>query len=488
MKRNSLLGVCAQLPRLRLLPYRLDQQIRALGKFAVAGGNRVSCGRAADGRCVDPKYGRGSAGVTESIWYLCRMTEDTQQRPLANIKSMAIDFVAGRAEIALRDGRLATIPYVSTSGADEADHCIVDLEMRTVTVQFPGMSPMTAEIGGGGLTDPELLKSRPVVYLDQNHWVTLAERLHRPGSIPQKLMEPADKLIDLALSQKVVLPLSSGHFIESTVTDGEYRRALAKAMLGLSRGWQMMDPLRVRRQELLDLLHAAFPARGESKPSPVITLEPDVLYFEGVPYEGASDFPPEMNDLLRRVVSTLANYSTLADPNAEQRVESQSTWVRVHEDLAAHIATLPKQSPKRDMTVKAWMLQDLRKDLAICAATLDLTQAEFLDWLESEFDDVLLQRPYVGLVLETTRHRLRDSQSRWEPNDLVDMLYLCCAAGYTDLVVGERKFTGYLNRSLRACRVSTPCVRSLSEAVQLLDGLIGVESRSGVDLMTTPRR
>lgn len=407
------------------------------------------------------------------------MAEEIQQRPLANIKSWAIDFVAGLAEITLRDGRVATIPYAGTNVADDADHCTVDLETRTVTVQFPGMSPMTAEIGGGGLTDRELLRSRPVVYLDQNHWVTIAERLHRPDSIPQRLRESADKLIDLALSQQIVLPLSSGHFIESTVTDGEYRRALAKAMLGLSRGWQMMDPLRVRRQELLDLLQAAFPARGESKPSPVITLEPDVLYFEGVPYEGASDFPPEMNDLLRRVVSTLANYSTLADPSAEQRVESQSAWVRVHQDLAAHIAKLPKQSSKRNMTVKAWMLHDLTKDLATCAAILHLTQAEFLDWLESEFDDVLLQRPFVGLVLETTRHRLRDSKSRWEPNDLVDTLYLCCAAGYTDLVVGERKFTGYLNRSLDKCGLTTPCVRSLSEAVQLLDGLTDARVPSG---------
>lgn len=414
------------------------------------------------------------------------MAERTQRAPLAHIKSMAIDYATGRAEFILDDGRRVTVPYLGPNNG-ETDHCLVDLETRTVTVQFSGMSPVTAELGGHGQTDLELLRSRPVVYLDQNHWITLAERLHRPDSIPQSLRSPADKLIDFARSEQVVLPLSSGHFVESAVTDGEYRRALAKAMLGLSRGWQMMNPLRVRRQELLDLLQAAFPGRRAPEPNSVITLEPAVLWFEDKAYEGASDFPPAINDLLRRVVSTLANFSVLSDTTAEDRIESQYAWVRTHENLAAHIATLPKRSPKREMTVKAWMLHDLRKDLASCAVALSLTPSDLLEWLESEFDDVLLQRPYVGLVLETTRQRLRDTRSHWEPNDLVDMHYLSCAAGYTDIVVGERKFTSYLNRSLSKCGVNTPCVRSLGDGVQQIDELLAT-SLFTPDIIHTPRK
>jgi hypothetical protein len=34
--------------------------------------------------------------------------------------------------------------------------------------------------------------------------------------------------------------------------------------------------------------------------------------------------------------------------------------------------------------------------------------------------------------------RLRNSQEKWVRNDLTDLMYLCCAAGYADIVVAEK--------------------------------------------------
>ena len=42
--------------------------------------------------------------------------------------------------------------------------------------------------------------------------------------------------------------------------------------------------------------------------------------------------------------------------------------------------------------------------------------------------------------------RVANADDKWEANDLNDILYLCGAAGYADVVVGERKTCNYLLR------------------------------------------
>jgi hypothetical protein len=55
--------------------------------------------------------------------------------------------------------------------------------------------------------------------------------------------------------------------------------------------------------------------------------------------------------------------------------------------------------------------------------------------------------PYGGRLYEVLYHRLRNADDTWERNDLIDMNFLCCAAGYADIVVGEKQTTEYLRRA-----------------------------------------
>jgi hypothetical protein len=64
--------------------------------------------------------------------------------------------------------------------------------------------------------------------------------------------------------------------------------------------------------------------------------------------------------------------------------------------------------------------------------------------------------------------RMRNADQRWEGNDLVDIMFLCCAAGYADLVVGERRAIGYL-RQARQPRPRARLATSLREAIELLE-------------------
>jgi hypothetical protein len=87
--------------------------------------------------------------------------------------------------------------------------------------------------------------------------------------------------------------------------------------------------------------------------------------------------------------------------------------------------------------------------------------------------------PYLGRHHEVIHQRLSNADDRWEANDLTDINYLACAAGYADVVLAEKKSSEYLKRVRdRAPRGAFVC-RRLVEAVAHLEALIdeGAASR-----------
>ncbi len=66
------------------------------------------------------------------------------------------------------------------------------------------------------LADLAPLHGRPTIYLDQNHWSTLAKTIHDPAHVRDEGERvAAQKLIDLARTHKVVLPMSAAHIAET---------------------------------------------------------------------------------------------------------------------------------------------------------------------------------------------------------------------------------------------------------------------------------
>jgi hypothetical protein len=83
--------------------------------------------------------------------------------------------------------------------------------------------------------------------------------LNRPENVkPVAELEATCELVELARRRKVLLPLSSGHYIEAGPLYDRRRRDLAPLIVGLSSGWVMRDPLTVRMHELV----VSFQANG----------------------------------------------------------------------------------------------------------------------------------------------------------------------------------------------------------------------------------
>ncbi len=105
---------------------------------------------------------------------------------------------------------------------------------------------------------------RPVVYLDQNKWVQVAQAIHAPERVHPGELDATRAVVELAETKSIILPVSSGHWIETGPVYGARRERLASSMVRLSRGWIMRDPLGVRTLELV----ALFANRGTQRALP----------------------------------------------------------------------------------------------------------------------------------------------------------------------------------------------------------------------------
>ncbi|MCX5606670.1 hypothetical protein OHB39_03540 [Streptomyces sp. NBC_00047] len=57
----------------------------------------------------------------------------------------------------------------------------------------------------------------------------------------------------------------------------------------------------------------------------------------------------------------------------------------------------------------------------------------------------------------------------WRPNDLTDMVYLSCAAGYADFVVCEKHMRDPLQHGLKRLGRSAQVYRQLTDAVVAIE-------------------
>ena len=95
------------------------------------------------------------------------------------------------------------------------------------------------------------LEQRLVVYLDQWVWRPITEALQGGTTLDREERDAAEQLAEWVRDRRIVLPASAGHYYETTKWASEHNRyRLGLTILQLSRGWQMLDPLQVRRDEI----------------------------------------------------------------------------------------------------------------------------------------------------------------------------------------------------------------------------------------------
>ena len=298
----------------------------------------------------------------------------------------------------------------------------------------------------GGGASPR--RGRRVVYLDQNHWIYLSRALVGE-SAAEDVQEVASYLSERVEQDRLILPLSLAHHVEAGFKGGPQRERLAETMLRLSRGWVMKHPLRARREELQNV------ARGYV--SGEVPVPPDVI--STVPWfryndpnlmpdlKKVKDLPRELQRWWAVVVSVLTAYDTLLDPekdDAKTLKLSAAAWAAELSAFSKGMAEGGLSSPQRRESAFGRMVADMAPDIEKAYRGAGGDPSGFRGWLESLDRESFACVPYLNRWFTVTGERLSNPQQPWEANDLMDLMYLPCAAAYCDVVVAEKTTAHYL--------------------------------------------
>ncbi|GGX97904.1 hypothetical protein [Streptomyces fructofermentans] len=348
------------------------------------------------------------------------------------------------------------------------------------------------EVPTRGRTEP--LDNRLVVYLDQNMWRPVSETLQGGETVSGEDRAAAERLAEWVRNRRIVMPASAGHHYETTkwsVADKRY--SLGLTILQLSRGWQMRDPLQVRVDEILEMFRCWKGKADSARASSVFTLAPNALHSppRGVtPYTPPSDFSAD--DAFRLV--SLTSASTYIDVmlDAEHVQPGPETgWVASNQRYSEWLDTQDWDSQQKRRSIDAFLFSDFQRELAEGAYAAGLSLQEVQQWGQKRPVQGFAVLPATGLYREMFHNRHLNKGTKWRRNDLTDMIYLSCAAGYADFVVCERHMREPLEWGVRRLGQTAKVFRRLGEAVSaigdaLAQQVLPTDASADQDLASSP--
>lgn len=310
------------------------------------------------------------------------------------------------------------------------------------------------------------VKGRPSVYLDQLHWSTIAKTLVKPEALSEADRTAAQRIMKLGHDGGIRLPLSSATMQETAALFGDRRYEVGIAIASLSGGWQLRDPLELRRREF-----AAWFAERLSLDAPVptadaVTLAPRSVFGDRIESAAGADLSDSMRQFMDALTWPSVLVSMLIDPDPIAGVPP-TRWAEANGDIAKWMASMSREQRASAATWAA--IQD-NEGLMSSALSLVGDPSTLVGRLKPEdLADAVTDTRFGGLYTAIMGERHRDPNRRWLPNDLNDIMFLTCAAAYCDYVAAERS-TGRQMAQLLTRRKEKPNVyTTLPELVEALD-------------------
>lgn len=355
--------------------------------------------------------------------------------------------------------------FAGTDAASGIDRIAVRPSAGHAIVALPGVDAVV-ELRIGRLAS-DLLNDRNIVYLDQNHWSAISA--WRTGApVSDEIAAAAERLVALVEEERILLPASGAHLVETTPLYGERRVALAGTVLSLSRGWQMRNPFHVRIDELRAGLRGADPVAND-----VFTPNSDQVFTTAMREPDSSDLPGKFADLTAEMISMLGLYSAVIDSQAipdSGGKEAAGRWAADWQRVAGLIVIDGLSREKAAEVAHARLIVDAGHELMVVSRELGLS-AEDIGTAMLAKDNPIETMPYMSRLAGVLFRRMRNTSQTWEPNHLFDIHFLCCAAGYADVVIGERQTIDYLQR-LRDIPPGAALAKTLPAGVALLDEIL----------------
>ena len=397
------------------------------------------------------------------------------EHPLAAVATITLK-PTGEAEIVGVDGRIFRYHAPSMPGEWAVASTVFDVATSTLRLVLHDDTEFVTEIG----TTMSFV-DRPVVYLDQNHWIDLARVRVNSPKISGNRKFACERLIELARNREIILPLSGAHMVETAKMGGQQRTDLARTMIELSRGWQMRSPLRVREHELKRMLEPGSPTTSRWPDIDVFTLLPNAIWADrfGTALPRLDDLPDDLPDELRglteRITWAVALTELLLETDSDFSSEGHriaTAWAKSFHDLAQHMRSNPKAKAYARGLSRTRFITDMPTDIGRAASDNGMSPEQFRTWLAEDAETTLAAAQALGRIREVIHLRLSNADDKWEANDLNDLLYLATAGAYADVLVGEKKTCSYLLRAGGAVSPGGAVFHRMIDALPAIESLI----------------
>jgi hypothetical protein len=364
----------------------------------------------------------------------------------------------------MSDGTELRAPMAMPHPWQDLSFAETDLATGELTIRLHDGETLVMELGGD---DDVPAPGRPVVYLDQRHWITLAQRLHNPSAIAQADRQPAEHLIELSRSKTLVFPLSSANFVgnrsngpSSTGRCTDYGRAFARVAVARSgqRSRTGAQACHGRRE----------PSASGGGDHPGARRNLQRRLFASGPRWAAGRLARVSERMANAEASLAAMLEDHPPEEAQQRRSVAAAWAEPHHLLAIEMrnAGIPREHVR--LNTLGRLASDLRTEIAEAARATGMGHEQFAGWLRDDLDQAIETMPYARTLREVLYHRLSNADDHWSGNDLADSQFLCCAAAYADFVAAERKFGDYLQRARKRYPENAVTVTTLPGLVEQL--------------------
>ena len=176
---------------------------------------------------------------------------------------------------------------------------------------------------------------------------------------------------------------------------------------------------------------------------------------------------PEDYALTFRAQTSIASAFDVMLDAEHIEVGTSPGWVERFQGFTDWLGAQPRDNRRlRHSRTDAFFLSDILNEVAAECPRAGITADEMSDWTLNHSSDDISVMPSLGLFREAMREKLLNPGTRWEDNDLADLMYLTCGAGYADHVVAERSFASQIDRAVRRLGRTPNVHRNLCRAAR----------------------
>jgi hypothetical protein len=152
-------------------------------------------------------------------------------------------------------------------------------------------------------------------------------------------------------------------------------------------------------------------------------------------------------------------------------------WAQANQRFSDWLDSEPRDSQQKRKSIDAFLLTDLSKQIAEEAHAAGTPIEQVRHWIPKRAMDDIRQLSAMGLFREMLHDRHLNKGTVWKSNDLTDMVYLSCAAGYADFVVCERHMASVLAQGLKRLGRPEHVFHRLQDAMPAIQAALAERTR-----------